>query len=75
MGEDWINLTKSGVDLSGTGGKLLEVTPKELSRHNRRNNCWLALHGTVYNVTPYMDYHPGNNACSAHELCFCDQAD
>ena len=58
--EDWIRLIKSGVDLSGTGGKLLEVTPKELYRHRSKNDCWLALDGTVYNVTPYMDYHPGN---------------
>ena len=59
MGDDWKQLTKSGADLAGTGGKFLEVTPKELRKHNRRTNCWLALNGTVYNVTPYMDYHPG----------------
>ena len=61
MGKDWKRLTKSGVDLAGTGGEFLEVTPKQLSKHNRRKDCWIALNGTVYNVTPYMDYHPGKD--------------
>ena len=56
---DWIRLTKSGQDLAGTGGKILQVTKKELAKHNRKRDCWLALNGIVYNVTPYMDYHPG----------------
>ena len=64
MGDDWKRLTKSGADLAGTGGKFLEVTPKELRKHNRRTNCWLALNGTVYNVTPYLDYHPGKQVYS-----------
>ena len=56
---NWIKLTKSGQDLAGTGGKLLQVTPRELRKHNKRRDAWLALNGIVYNVTPYMDYHPG----------------
>ena len=56
---DWIKLTKSGKDLTGTGGKLLQVTPKELAKHNLRRDGWMAINGIVYNVTPYMDYHPG----------------
>ena len=56
---DWIRLTKSGQDLAGTNGKILQVTRKELAKHNRRRDCWIALNGIVYNVTPYMDYHPG----------------
>ena len=63
MGEDWKRLTKSGVDLAGTGGEFLEVTYKQLSKHNRRRDCWIALNGTVYNVTPYMDFHPGKDVC------------
>ena len=57
---DWIRLTKSGKDLAGTGGRMLQVTSKELAKHNLRNDCWMALNGIVYNVTAYMDFHPGN---------------
>jgi len=56
---DWIRLTKSGKDLAGTGGKILNVSPAELRKHNKRNDAWMALNGKVYNVTSYMDYHPG----------------
>ena len=56
---DWIRLTKSGKDLAGTGGKILQVTHGELRKHNKRKDCWIALNGIVYNVTPYMDFHPG----------------
>ena len=56
---DWIKLTKSGKDLAGTGGKLLQVTPAELARHKYRKDAWMAINGIVYNVTEYMDYHPG----------------
>uniref|UniRef100_A0A3Q2QPP4 Cytochrome b5 heme-binding domain-containing protein n=1 Tax=Fundulus heteroclitus TaxID=8078 RepID=A0A3Q2QPP4_FUNHE len=27
--------------------------------HNKREDCWICIQGLVYNVTPYMDYHPG----------------
>ncbi|NXD26104.1 NB5R4 reductase, partial [Spelaeornis formosus] len=56
---DWIRLTKSGKDLTGLKGRLVEVTEDELSKHNRREDCWICIRGFVYNVTPYMEYHPG----------------
>ena len=56
---DWIKLTKSGKDLAGTGGKILQVTRSELKKHNKRKDAWLALNGIVFNVTAYMDFHPG----------------
>jgi cytochrome-b5 reductase len=45
--------------LSGTAGKLLKVSKEELSKHNTLEDCWIAVHGKVYNVTPYLDFHPG----------------
>ncbi|NXA74119.1 NB5R4 reductase, partial [Thryothorus ludovicianus] len=56
---DWIRLTKSGKDLSGLKGRLIEVTEDELSKHNKKEDCWICIRGFVYNVTPYMEYHPG----------------
>ena len=42
---DWIRLTKSGRDLAGTGGRIIEVTPTELRKHNKRSDAWMALNG------------------------------
>ncbi|XP_063243399.1 cytochrome b5 reductase 4 isoform X2 [Bacillus rossius redtenbacheri] len=56
---DWIRLGQSGIDLTGVKGVLQEVTPSQLARHNKRSDAWLAIRGRVYNVTRYMDFHPG----------------
>nr|XP_057909992.1 cytochrome b5 reductase 4 [Doryrhamphus excisus] len=56
---DWIRFSKSGKDLTGLRGRLIEVTQEELQKHNTRNDCWTCIRGMVYNVSPYMDYHPG----------------
>ncbi|KAJ3598656.1 hypothetical protein NHX12_002161 [Muraenolepis orangiensis] len=55
---DWIRFAKSGRDL-GLRGRLIEVTGEELKKHSKRDDCWTCIRGLVYNVTPYMDYHPG----------------
>ncbi|CAN7982068.1 unnamed protein product, partial [Ixodes pacificus] len=56
---DWIRLTHANPNLSGVGGKVLDVSPEELARHSRRDDAWICLKGRVYNVTPYMEFHPG----------------
>uniref|UniRef100_A0A8C7AB11 Cytochrome b5 reductase 4 n=1 Tax=Neovison vison TaxID=452646 RepID=A0A8C7AB11_NEOVI len=56
---DWIRLTKSGKDLTGLKGRLIEVTEEELKKHNKKDDCWICIRGFVYNVSPYMEYHPG----------------
>ncbi|KAM9156112.1 cytochrome b5 reductase 4-like isoform 3-T3 [Pangshura tecta] len=56
---DWIRLSKSGKDLTGLKGRLIEVTEEELAKHSKKDDCWICIRGLVYNVTPYMEYHPG----------------
>ncbi|KAM8870814.1 cytochrome b5 reductase 4 [Spinachia spinachia] len=58
---DWIRFSKSATDLTGLRGRLIDVTKEELQSHNTRNDCWTCIRGMVYNVTPYMDYHPGGD--------------
>lgn len=55
----WIRLASTAKDLSGTNGKTFEVTPEELAKHDKEEDCWVALKGNVYNVTTYLQYHPG----------------
>ncbi|CAF3334669.1 unnamed protein product [Rotaria sp. Silwood1] len=56
---DWIRKMSNTPNLSGTNGKLLNVTEEELAKHNKKTDCWTAISGHVYNITPYLDYHPG----------------
>ena len=63
---DWVRLTKSGRDITGglggprlANGQVREITRAELARHKKRNDAWMALNGAVYNVTAYMEFHPG----------------
>jgi len=30
-----------------------------LRLHNKRDDAWAAFNGKVYNITPYLDFHPG----------------
>ncbi|KAI0671820.1 cytochrome b5 [Trametes maxima] len=55
---DWANLKKSGQNLRGTD-TLMRVTPSMLKEHRSRDDAWSAFSGKVYNITPYLPYHPG----------------
>eukprot|EP00958_Prasinococcus_capsulatus_P019637 scaffold2441_cov413-Prasinococcus_capsulatus_cf.AAC.7 len=41
---------------------LRTVAFKELRQHNTLEDAWTVLRGKVYNITPYMQYHPGGRA-------------
>ncbi|XP_011339263.1 cytochrome b5 reductase 4 isoform X2 [Ooceraea biroi] len=56
---DWIRLGNSGVDLTGVGGIPQVVTLSELANHNKQTDAWIAIRGVVFNVTRYMNFHPG----------------
>ncbi|KAL5525579.1 hypothetical protein ACEPAG_6915 [Sanghuangporus baumii] len=55
---DWAALKSSGTDLRGVE-TLLRVTPSMLKAHNKKDDAWSAFFGKVYNITPYLPYHPG----------------
>ena len=33
----------------------------EISKHNHKKNCWIILYNKVYNVTSFIDKHPGQD--------------
>ncbi|KAF9004022.1 cytochrome b5 [Cyathus striatus] len=55
---DWANLKSSGADLRGVD-TLLRIPPSVLKQHNKRDDAWSAFYGKVYNITPYLSFHPG----------------
>ncbi|CAL9137901.1 unnamed protein product [Musa acuminata var. zebrina] len=34
---------------------------REAAEHNTRDDCWVVIHGKVYDVTSYLDEHPGGD--------------
>ena len=61
---DWAMLTSNPQNkLRGKGipDHLIRVTPSQLNHHNGRRgkDAWTEFQGKVYNITPYLPYHPG----------------
>jgi cytochrome b involved in lipid metabolism len=41
---------------------LRAYTKEEVSKHNTRKDCWIIVKDKVYDVTPYVEEHPGGDA-------------
>jgi cytochrome b involved in lipid metabolism len=37
----------------------LTVSGAQVKLHNKEDDCWIILKGRVYNITTYLNYHPG----------------
>ena len=35
------------------------MTMSEIAEHKARDDAWSVFNGKVYNITPYLHYHPG----------------
>ncbi|KAF4727362.1 hypothetical protein FOZ62_014146, partial [Perkinsus olseni] len=35
------------------------IAAVEVAKHNKKTDCWVVLHGGVYNVTDFLSEHPG----------------
>jgi cytochrome b involved in lipid metabolism len=51
---DWARL-KSSIPSKG----FRKIRPSELKLHNTKQDAWSAFNGKVYDMTPYMRFHPG----------------
>jgi len=38
----------------------VKLTSVELAKHNSRQSCWLLISGKIYDVTNFLNQHPGN---------------
>lgn len=35
------------------------ISAEEIEKHNKVNDLWMVINGKVYDVTPFVDEHPG----------------
>lgn len=50
---------------SAPTGKII-LSTAEIKKHNSESDCWSIVNGKVYNLTSYVQKHPGGNAVIAN---------
>jgi salicylate hydroxylase len=40
-------------------GRVVTVTREELAQHGTFEDCWVVIHGKVYDFSEWKDHHPG----------------
>ena len=60
---DWMTLLRRAKDLAQRKGAPLrrDITLAEVQTHNKPYDGWMVLRGKVYNIGPYLAYHPGGS--------------
>ena len=48
------------------GEALLTYTREEVAQHKKIGDCWIILHGEVYDVTKWLARHPGGARIVMH---------
>lgn len=63
---DWAHLNNTqprhvlrGLEPSAAPPMYMRITKEELKEHKTKNDCWTSINGKVFNITPYVDFHPG----------------
>lgn len=55
--------TAAAADASSNGGGdaagARVITLDEMRKHTTEESCWIAVRGEVFDVTPFIDEHPG----------------
>ncbi|CAA6660267.1 unnamed protein product [Spirodela intermedia] len=46
---------------------LKNISPSEIPLHTSRKNCWVVIHGKVYDITEFLDDHPGEMTSGARK--------
>lgn len=51
---------------SPQSGEAMSYTRAEVSEHKRSNDCWIIIEGRVYDVSGWLDKHPGGKRIIRH---------
>lgn len=61
IGEQNSNIQVPGTTPKPEVGTPLAITLAEVAKHSSREDCWLVAKNKVYNVTSFIDKHPGGD--------------
>ncbi len=53
------NIEERGSGMSYVPPKSVLLDISEISKHNTQQDCWIIVNSRVYDVTEYLEYHPG----------------
>ncbi|KAF6070316.1 Cytochrome b5-like Heme/Steroid binding domain family protein [Candida albicans] len=63
---DWAQLNRTqprhklrGVPANTPPPQYISINKQELQKHKSLQDCWTCINGKVYNITPYINFHPG----------------
>jgi L-lactate dehydrogenase (cytochrome) len=42
------------------------VSAEELQKHSTSGDCWIVVHSRVYDVTNFLEEHPGGSASESN---------
>ncbi|KAK6465488.1 cytochrome b5-like heme/steroid binding domain-containing protein [Scheffersomyces coipomensis] len=48
-----------GVPANTPPPQIIKISKDELKKHKVQHDCWTCINGKVFNITPYIDFHPG----------------
>jgi cytochrome b involved in lipid metabolism len=67
---DWKRLLAASKDLAQLKGQppRRDISLEEIKCHNKNHDGWVILRGKVYNIGPYLPYHPGGMDIFKHVL-------
>lgn len=63
FGTDSTSPTMPATEQAGTEqpttGKIAGFTASDIAAHHTSSDCWVSIDGKVYDVSPYLNQHPG----------------
>ncbi|CAM6120176.1 unnamed protein product [Calypogeia fissa] len=67
---------QNGEEYFGSGGEIGEriLSREEISRHRREDDAWIVVDGKVYEVTNFLEVHPGGPELILNYLALNDNA-
>ncbi|KAK6235868.1 hypothetical protein SCA6_011205 [Theobroma cacao] len=65
---DWLKLSQTHPDLAGLKGQSNRrlISRSEVKQNQTEGSMWTVLKGRVYNIFPYMKFHPGGKGMIFH---------